>query len=152
MKEFTYPAIVKYDKGDKVYTVEFPDLPGCVTFGETLTEAKEKAREALSGYLASVFDRGFKIPIPSKRVKGKNVYPILPETTVLVPIILRSSREELHLNQIEAAKRLGISYQSYQKLENPNKANPTLKTLEKVAKAFGKRLIMKLVNVAEHAV
>jgi len=29
-------------------------------------------------------------------------------------------------------------------LESPNKANPTLKTLEKVAKAFGKQLIMKL--------
>ena len=49
MKEFAYPAIIKYDKGDKVYTVEFPDLSGCVTFGETLIEAKEKAKEALSG-------------------------------------------------------------------------------------------------------
>ncbi|HBI23853.1 MAG: hypothetical protein A2Y48_06045 [Nitrospirae bacterium RIFCSPLOW2_12_42_9] len=151
MKKFAYPAIIKYDRGDKIYTVEFPDLPGCVTFGETLGEAKEKAREALSGYLASIFDRGFKIPAPSKKIKGKNVYPVLPEATVLVPIILRNSREELHLNQIETAKRLGISYQSYQKLENPNKANPTLKTLEKVVKAFGKRLVMKLEDIKEHA-
>ncbi|MCC7201057.1 MAG: type II toxin-antitoxin system HicB family antitoxin [Nitrospirae bacterium] len=150
MTNFAYPAIIKYDKKDRVYTVEFPDLAGCVTFGETLPIAKEKAIEALSGYLASIFDRGFKIPVPSN-IKGKNIFPITPETTVMVPIILRSSREELHLNQIEAAKRLGISYQSYQKLENPNKANPTLKTLEKVAKAFGKHLVMKLVNVADHA-
>ena len=150
MKEFAYPAIIKYDRGDKVYTVEFPDLPGCVTFGETLLEAIEKSNEALSGYLASIFDRGYKIPLPSK-LKGKNVYPILPDATVLVPILLRYSREELHLNQIDAAKRLGISYQSYQKLENPNKANPTLKTLEKVARIFGKRLIMKLEDSKGHA-
>jgi antitoxin HicB len=150
MKEFAYPAVIKYDKDDKVYTVEFQDLTGSVTFGETPIEAKEKAKEALSGYLASIFDRGFKIPAPS-RIKGKNIYPIMPELTVLVPIILRNSREELHLSQIEAAKRLGISYQSYQKLENPNKANPTLKTLERVAKTFGKRLVMKLEDIAKRA-
>ena len=150
MKEFAYPAIIKYDKDDKVYTVEFQDLHGCVTFGKTLNEAKEKAKESLSGYLASIFDRGFKIPAPS-RIKGKYVYPIIPESTVLVPIILRNSREELRLSQMEAAKRLGISYQSYQKLENPNKANPTLKTLERVAKVFGKHLVMKLEDAAKQA-
>ena len=150
MKEFAYPAVIRYRRSDKAYTVEFPDLPGCITFGETLAEAKAKAEEALSGYLASIFDRRFKIPIPSK-IKGKYVYPILPEAGVLVPILLRSIREELDLNQIEAAKRLRISYQSYQKLENPNKANPTLKTLQKVARAFGKRLVMRMEDTARHA-
>jgi antitoxin HicB len=147
MKDFSYPAIIKYDKDDKVYTVEFPNLPGCVTFGKTIAKAKGKAEEALSGYLASIFDRGFKIPYPT-RIKGKEIYPILPELAVLVPIILRNIRKELRLNQIQAAKRLGISYQSYQKLENPKKANPTLKNLEKVAKAFGKRLVMKIEDAA----
>ncbi len=150
MKDLAYPAIIKYARGDKAYTVEFPDLPGCVTFGKSLDEAKVKAEEALSGYLASIFDRGFKIPAPSK-LKGKHLYPILPELAVLVPILLRSIREELHLNQTEAAKRLGISYQSYQKLENPNKANPTLKTLQKVARAFGKRFAIRLEDLTEYA-
>jgi antitoxin HicB len=150
MKEFTYPAVIKYDKHDKIYTVVFPDLPGCVTYGETLFEAKEKAKEALSGYLASIFDRGFKIPVVSKN-RRKGTYPILPDVTVLVPLLLRKSREELHLNQSDAAKRLRISYQSYQKLENPNKANPTLKTLEKVAKAFGKRFVVQLENLGKNA-
>jgi len=27
MKGFAYPAIIKYDRVDKVYTVKFPDLP-----------------------------------------------------------------------------------------------------------------------------
>jgi len=150
VKNFSYPGVIKYDRKDKAYTVEFPDLPGCVTFGKTLEEAKAKAEEALSGYLASIFDRHFKIPVPSK-IKGKNVYLILPEPSVLVPILLRNIREELHLNQVETAKRLRISYQSYQKLENPNKANPTLKTLQKVSKAFGKRLVMKLEDATGQA-
>lgn len=143
MNKVAYPAIIKYDKEDKAYLVEFPDLQGCVTYGESLSEAKVNAKEALSGYLASIFDRGFKIPVPS-RPKGKNIHHISPESTVLVPILLRNVREELKLSQVDAAKRLKISYQSYQKLENPNKANPTLKTLEKVAKAFGKHFVMML--------
>ncbi|HHE39172.1 MAG TPA: XRE family transcriptional regulator, partial [Candidatus Cloacimonetes bacterium] len=43
-------------------------------------------------------------------------------------------------SQIEIAKKLGISYQAYQKLENPRKCNPTLKTLEKIAKTMKKKI------------
>ena len=44
----------------------------------------------------------------------------------------------------ELAKKLGISYQAYQKLENPRKCNPTVKTLEKISEVFGKNLIISL--------
>lgn len=33
-----YPAKIKYNKKDDAYEVEFPDLSGCVTFGETLED------------------------------------------------------------------------------------------------------------------
>ena len=33
------------------YNVSFPDLPGCLTCGNTIDDAKENAREALSAYL-----------------------------------------------------------------------------------------------------
>lgn len=139
MKSISYPAKIGYDKEDKTYLVEFPDLPGCLTEGETLEEALNNGKEALSGYLPSIFERGFPIPEPSK-VKGKGIYLIEPESEVATPIMLRKMREELKINQIEAAKRLRISYQAYQRLENPARCNPTIKTLEKVAHAFGKHL------------
>jgi len=47
--------------------------------------------------------------------------------------------------QSEIADRLGLSYQAYQRLENPSKSNPSVKTLQRVAKAFGKRLKIELV-------
>ncbi|MBI4681399.1 MAG: type II toxin-antitoxin system HicB family antitoxin [Nitrospirae bacterium] len=139
MKTIYYPAKITYDKEDKGFLVEFPDLEGCLTEGETLDDALENAKEALSGYLASIFERGFTIPEPSQ-LKGKNIYLIEPEPEVSTPIILRKIREGLKINQIEAAKRLGVSYQAYLRLENPNKCNPTIKTLEKVAKIFGRHL------------
>ncbi|MBC7226964.1 MAG: type II toxin-antitoxin system HicB family antitoxin [Thermoflexales bacterium] len=36
------------------YTVTVPSLPGCVTYGETVEEAVEMAREAIELYLESL--------------------------------------------------------------------------------------------------
>ena len=134
-----YPAKITRQAKDKYWLVEFPDLPGCLTQGESLEDAKHNAREALTGWLASVFERNLKIPEPAKR-RGKNIYPIEPEPEVAVPVFLRKQREARRLTQSDVAKVLGISYQSYQRLENPGKSNPTLKTLDKLAKVFQKEL------------
>ena len=135
----SYPAKIKYIASDKSYLVEFPDLPGCLTEGENKEAAIKNAREALTGYLASIFERNLKIPEPSS-IKGKNVYLIEPEPEVAVPVFLRKQRELLKMTQSDVAKLLDVSYQTYQRLENPSKSNPTLKTLDKLAKVFDKEL------------
>ena len=134
-----YSAKITYLKKDRSYIVEFPDLPGCLTEGETLEDAKINAKEALTGYLASVFEREYKIPDPTK-ITGRNIYMIEPEPEVAVPIFLRRMRLKNKLTQGDIAKVLGISYQAYQRLEKPGKSNPTLKTLERLAKVFNKDL------------
>jgi antitoxin HicB len=45
------------------YTALVPALPGCVTYGRTLEEAKEMARDAISGYVASL--RKHNDPVPT---------------------------------------------------------------------------------------
>jgi len=136
---FTYPAKIRRLSGDRSYLVEFPDLPGCLTEGNTLEEAKRNAKEALTGYLSSIFERNLRIPDPSS-LKGRNIHNIEPEPEVAVPILLRKLRETRKLTQGDIAKVLGISYQAYQRLEKPGKSNPTLKTLERLAKVFNKDL------------
>jgi antitoxin HicB len=42
----------------------------------------------------------------------------------------------------DAADRMGVKYQVYQKLENPRTANPTLKTLKKLEHIFNEELVM----------
>ena len=44
------------------YTVTCPALPGLVTEGDTLEEARERAKEAIAGYLASLRKDGLPIP------------------------------------------------------------------------------------------
>jgi predicted RNase H-like HicB family nuclease len=45
------------------FTAIVPILPGCVTYGRTLSEAKEMARDAISGYIKSL--KNHKEPIPT---------------------------------------------------------------------------------------
>ncbi len=47
------------------FGVAFPDLPGCVTAGRTLDEARRMAAEALSLHLAGMAEDGEAIPEPS---------------------------------------------------------------------------------------
>ena len=47
------------------YTVTVPMLPGVITEGDTLEEARERAREAIRGYLRVL--RKHREPIPQER-------------------------------------------------------------------------------------
>ena len=44
------------------FTVLVPSLPGCITYGETLQEAKEMAKEAIELYLESLAAHNSLIP------------------------------------------------------------------------------------------
>ncbi|MBE7439196.1 MAG: type II toxin-antitoxin system HicB family antitoxin [Spirochaetales bacterium] len=136
-----YPAKITHDKTDNAFLVEFPDLPGCLTFGSTLADAQDHAKEALTGYLESLDQRSQNIPRPST-LKGKNVYLIKPDKPVAFAIWLKKQREDQGLSQKAVARKLGISYQTYQRFENPTKSNPTLRTIQKLEDVFGKELLV----------
>ena len=136
----SYPAVFEYDNDDGVYNVSFPDLPGCFTFGQTLEEATANAIEALGAYLESIDSRRLKVPDPSE-ANGADVYLIEPDTNVGFAIWLKKQREARGLSQSDIAKQLGIAYQTYQRIENPTKSNPTLKTILKLARVFEHRLV-----------
>ena len=44
------------------FTALVPALPGCVTYGRTLAEAKEMAKDAIAGYIESLRRHGEPIP------------------------------------------------------------------------------------------
>ena len=45
------------------FTAMVPALPGCVTYGRTLAEARKMVKDAISGYIESL--RKHKEPIPT---------------------------------------------------------------------------------------
>lgn len=44
------------------YTVTVPSLPGCITFGETVDEAIQMAREAIELYVDALKAKGEEVP------------------------------------------------------------------------------------------
>lgn len=63
MAKLYYPAIFHNDADG--FWAEFPDLPGCVTDGDTMEETLAMAKEALEGYLFTAKDHGEAFPKPS---------------------------------------------------------------------------------------
>lgn len=60
-----YPAIFTPCEENSGYTVEVPDLPGCITEGSTLVESIEMGTDAASGWLLGELEDGNDIPKPS---------------------------------------------------------------------------------------
>ena len=51
------------------YTVFVPSLPGCITYGETVDEAIDMAREAIELFIEELEDRGEPIPDDSNMLE-----------------------------------------------------------------------------------
>lgn len=61
--KLVYPIILTpYEDHSGGYTVEIPDLPGCVTGGDTLADALDMAQDAASGWVLDELEDGNPLP------------------------------------------------------------------------------------------
>ncbi len=60
-KVFRYNIIFRPEP-EGGFTVIIPSLPGCVTYGKNLSEAKKMAVDAIKGYIVSLKKHGEPIP------------------------------------------------------------------------------------------
>lgn len=73
----SYPAVFEpAEEGG--FNVSFPLFPGCVTFGITFEEAKEKAQEVLELWLEELAEQQESIPAHAHR-------PIIDEVVAMIP-------------------------------------------------------------------
>jgi antitoxin HicB len=64
MLNFSYTVVYEYfkEEGEEGYNVIVPALPGCITWGKTLKEAKENARDAIQFFIRKLMKSGEPIP------------------------------------------------------------------------------------------
>jgi len=60
-----YTVVITPDTEDGGFVAECPEIPGCVSEGETLEEAMANIRDAIEGCLAVLKEKG------NPKVKGK---------------------------------------------------------------------------------
>lgn len=63
MRKLVYNAV--FAKSQDGFGVDFPDLPGCISFGATLQDAENMAREALSLHIFGMERDKDALPVPS---------------------------------------------------------------------------------------
>jgi antitoxin HicB len=137
----TVPCKISYSNEDKCWYVEAPGFyNGIMTHGNTLEEAMDMASEAVSGLIESHLDHGDVFHIPPMPPE-KDFYAIPLDPGLSLAMWLREQRKSHNMSLSDAAEKMGVKYQVYQKLENPRTANPTLKTLRKIERIFNDELI-----------
>lgn len=91
--DYPFQVIADPDGG---YVIEFPDLPGCLTQVDTVTDIGPMAEDARQGWIETAYENDIEIPLPSypEEYSGK--------------FNLRLPRS-LHRSLAEAAKRQDVS-------------------------------------------
>jgi antitoxin HicB len=90
--------------GSNVYMAECPDLPGCMSHGATVEEARDNLEDAKNEYLLAIQERGLPIPEPSPAVVGSVTWAIVGTGNTATVGELESSPSDLPDVRIE---RLG---------------------------------------------
>lgn len=131
--------------------VDFPDCPGCQSYGGNRAQAITRGKEALEGWLEAHLATGEAPPKPRPRkpvIEGSA--SILVSPILSVRLGLRWARHELGLSQGALAKRIGVTRQQVALLESPD-SNVTLRTLERVARAMDLDLDIRLIQAQKSA-
>ena len=134
-----YPAVVT--KEGKNVLADFPTCPGCQTFAPPGHKIEDEAKEALALWLESNLQERMLPPRPPRSFKARKgeVLWVQVEPKLAVKLELRWMREDLGLTQAELGTLAGVSQPAIAQLESPD-SNPTIDTLNRVARAMGAQL------------
>lgn len=145
-----YSAVLSKEGQDTL--AEFPDCPGCQTFAGPDEDIAVLAAEALEGWLESMLEARDRISPPTKvkAAKGAKVLKVPVPAKLAAMLQLKWAREASGWTQAQLAQKTGVSQQQIAKLERPD-SNPTIETLEKVARALGFRYVPTFVKLPQGA-
>jgi predicted RNase H-like HicB family nuclease len=96
----SYRMEIVEDKEEGGFVVSYPDLPGCITCGETVETAVANALDAKKTWIEAALEEGIQIPEPDSLEDYSGQFK------------LRIPRS-LHRSLVEHSKREGISMNQY---------------------------------------
>lgn len=99
LKNYTghnYKMALYYDQEEKVYFVEFPELPGCIAEGPTPEKAVKNALKVKDEWLRAAKEAGWDIPTPITQVE------VSGRTTLRLP-------KHTHQKLLDTAQSEGVS-------------------------------------------
>lgn len=118
-------------ENDGRYVARFPDMADMVVYGSSRDDVLRLAGQVLSERLE--LDLDYTIELPEPRYSGG--VPVEVPPRLAFAMNLRKARSML--TQRNVARMAGMSWQQYERLENPHKANPSLDVIFRLQKVLG---------------
>lgn len=81
------------------FTVSFPELPGCVTCGDTLTSALDNAKDAKAAWLEAAIEDGISIPEPDSLDDYSGQFKLRIPKSLHKQLSEHSKKEGISMNQ-----------------------------------------------------
>lgn len=95
-----YPMEITEDPQEGGFVISFPDLPGCISCGETIETAINNARDAKEAWLTAAIEEHLSVPEPIDTENYSGQFKLrLPKS--------------LHRSLAEQSKKEGISMNQY---------------------------------------
>ena len=99
MAKYVYPAIFHLNKDDGSITVTVPDLPGCITCGETVESAVANALDAKKAWIEAALEEGVEIHEPDSLEDYSGQFKLRIPRSLHRALAEHSQREGICMNQ-----------------------------------------------------
>lgn len=94
-----YRMEIVEDKSEGGYVVSFPDLPGCITCGETTETAIANAQDAKQAWLEAALEDGIDINEPENLCDYSGQFKLRIPKSLHKALAIRSKEEGISMNQ-----------------------------------------------------
>jgi len=105
--------IVLYPAEEGGYAIEIPELPGCISQGQTLEEAYKMIQDAKKGWLDIALQDGKAIPEPTGKEDYSGKFNIRMPKSLHRTLVVKAKEENVSLNQY-------INYQLARSVGHPS--------------------------------
>ena len=95
-----YLITIRWSKEDDCYIAEVPELPGCVTDGETEEDALNNARDAIASWMMAAKKMGNPIPKPISEENFSGKFNVRLPLDLHRNLALRARQQKVSLNQL----------------------------------------------------
>ena len=95
----SYRMEIVEDKDEGGFVVSFPDLPGCISCGETVESAVANAMDAKKEWLAAALEEGVKIHEPDSLADYSGQFKLRIPRSLHRFLAVHSEREGISMNQ-----------------------------------------------------
>lgn len=97
--EMSYRMEIVEDREEGGFVVSFPDLPGCITCGETLESAIANATDAKKTWIEAALEEGVEIPEPNSLQDYSGQFKLRMPRSLHRSLAEHSQREGISMNQ-----------------------------------------------------